>query len=93
MKNSWGSVQIHRDVYGMPLLDASSEQAAYFGLGHAQAEDDLLGVLRQYLLVRGELGEGERDANQRRWQVLEEARRGFDALPGVGRRDGLDHLG
>ncbi|MEU7004556.1 penicillin acylase family protein [Nonomuraea sp. NPDC046570] len=82
MKNSWGSVQIHRDVYGMPLLDASSEPAAYFGLGYAQAEGDLLGVLRQYLLVRGELGEAERDANQRRWQVLEEARRGFDALPG-----------
>ncbi|MFI6537867.1 penicillin acylase family protein [Nonomuraea sp. NPDC050547] len=81
MDNSWGSVRIHRDPYGTPLLDATSEPAAYFGLGYAQAQDDLPGVLRQYRLVRGELGEPERDANQRRWQVLEEARRGFDSLP------------
>ncbi|GAA3071481.1 penicillin acylase family protein [Streptosporangium carneum] len=81
MNNSWGSVRILRDAYGTPLIDASTEPAAYFGLGHAQAEDDLHGVLRQYLLVRGELGEPDRDANQRRWQVLEEARRGFDGLP------------
>ncbi|MFF3669358.1 penicillin acylase family protein [Microtetraspora malaysiensis] len=81
MKNSWGSVRLHRDAYGVPLVDGTSEPAAYFGLGYAQAQDDLHGLLRQYLLVRGELGDAARDANQRRWQVLEEARRGFDSLP------------
>ncbi|MFI6322955.1 penicillin acylase family protein [Nonomuraea sp. NPDC050556] len=81
MDTSWGSVATHRDAYGTPLLDATSEPAAYFGLGYAQARDDLDGVLRQYALVRGETGDGARDANQRRWQVLEEARRGFDSLP------------
>ncbi|WP_327090027.1 penicillin acylase family protein [Nonomuraea sp. NBC_01738] len=81
MDNSWGSVTLHRDAHGMPLIDASHEPDAYFGLGYAQAQDDLDGVLRQYLLVRGESGDPDRDANQRRWQVLEEARRGFDSLP------------
>ncbi|MEU1736352.1 penicillin acylase family protein [Streptosporangium sp. NPDC020145] len=82
MDNSWGSVRVLRDAYGTPLIDASTEPAAYFGLGYAQARDDLHGVLRQYLLVRGELGEPERDAVHRRWQVLEEARRGLESMPG-----------
>lgn len=85
--NTWGLVDLHRDPYGTPLLDAGSAAAAYYGLGYAQAQDDLTGLLRQYLLVRGELATvdgpaaAERDLNQFRWQVLAEARAGYAALP------------
>ncbi|MER6170753.1 penicillin acylase family protein [Streptosporangium sp. NPDC001681] len=81
MESSWGQVRLSRDAYGTALVDADTEPAAYFGLGYAQAQDDLEALLRQYVLVRGETGDQERDATQRRWQVLEEARHGFDALP------------
>lgn len=87
MDNPWGVVTLVRDQYRMPLLDADSEPAAYFGLGYAQAQDDLPGLLRQYLLVRGELATVDgpaavpRDDNQRRWRILREAREGLAGLP------------
>ncbi|MER6943030.1 penicillin acylase family protein [Nonomuraea sp. NPDC000554] len=81
MNTTWGTARLLRDEHGTPLIEGDTEPAAYFALGYAQAQDDLPGLLRQYLLVRGELGDPVRDANQRRWQVLEEARRGFGELP------------
>ncbi|MFF2327100.1 MULTISPECIES: penicillin acylase family protein [unclassified Streptomyces] len=87
MTTDWGTVALHRAVSGMPLLDADSEPAAFFGLGYAQAADDLHGVLRQYLLVRGELATlgdtddaVERDRNQRLWRIREEAEDAYRAL-------------
>jgi len=89
MDGCWGTVTVRRAASGMPLLEADQEPAAFFGLGYAQASDDLDGLLRQYLLVRGELSNAdgphddaaERDANQRLWRVHEEARQAFAGLP------------
>ncbi|GAA0431894.1 penicillin acylase family protein [Leifsonia naganoensis] len=84
---AWGEVTVRRSATGMPLLEAETEPAAFFGLGYAQAADEPDALLRKYLLVRGELatvdgpGATGRDENQRRWQVLEEARTAFASLP------------
>ncbi len=86
-EGAWGDVELRRAESGMPLLSAGTEAAAFYGLGYAQASDDLDGLLRQYLLARGELSlaEGEaareRDRNQARWRVAERSRAAFAALP------------
>ncbi len=86
MAGTWGEVTVRRGPSGMPLIEAADEAAAFFGLGYAQACDDLEGLLRQFLLVRAELSladpdAGARDDNQRRWRVHDEARTAYESLP------------
>ncbi|MDQ7876544.1 penicillin acylase family protein [Microbacterium sp. QXD-8] len=86
MAGTWGEVTVRRASSGMPLIEAADEAAAFFGLGYAQACDDLEGLLRQFLLVRAELAladpdAGARDDNQRRWRVHDEARTAYESLP------------
>lgn len=50
-----GTVDLHRDDWGMPHIYAASETDGYFGLGYATAEDRMVQTLFSYLLVRGEL--------------------------------------
>src|ERR1043165_4488906 len=59
-----GHVTVYRDDYGTPHIVGDSEEATFFGYGHAQAEDHLEGMMLQY-----------RDAQGRRAEVL-----GFEAL-------------
>ena len=35
------AIQIHRDEYGIPHIDASSESDVWFAMGYASAEDRL----------------------------------------------------
>ncbi|MFD4960416.1 penicillin acylase family protein [Microbacterium sp. NPDC058389] len=86
MADTRGRVEVRRAPSGTPLIEADDEAAAFFGLGYAQACDDLEGLMRQFLLVRAELSvadadAGMRDDNQRRWRVHEEAQAAFETLP------------
>jgi len=80
------SVAITRDDWGTPHVRAATEEAAFYGVGYAQAEDHLDRLLRNWLWVRGEtataLGESgvELDVAQRRWCHLEESRQAFGRL-------------
>ena len=77
---------IDRDDYGVAHVTASSEKAAFFAVGYAQCEDRFEQLLRNYLLVRGELAAAlgpaalGADLRVRRWLIAEEARRGYDLL-------------
>src|SRR5688572_3991618 len=50
-----GSVNIYRDVWGVPHVYAEREEDGYWGLGYSTAEDHLEGVLLRYLGLKGEL--------------------------------------
>ncbi len=50
-----GSVTIYRDDFGVPHIYAQREQDGFYGLGYAQAEDQLEALLRIHLWARGEL--------------------------------------
>ena len=80
------SIVIHRDEYGVPHIFASSVEGGYYGLGYAQAEDLLEGILTLILRARGELA-GARgaaflgsDIEERRWRHVEAAEAGFHRL-------------
>ncbi|WP_423928438.1 penicillin acylase family protein [Candidatus Palauibacter sp.] len=47
-------VTIHRDPWGMPHILAEAEEAGFYGLGWAQAEDQLEFILTMFLSARGE---------------------------------------
>lgn len=87
MTERWGTADLLRAPSGAPVITADSEPAAFFALGYAQAVDQPDALVRAYLLARGELstldGEDarERDENQRRWRILDEAREAFERLP------------
>lgn len=49
------SVTIHRDLWGVPHIYAATEAAGFFGLGYAQAEDQLEWVLATVVAARGEM--------------------------------------
>ena len=48
-------VTIHRDPWGVPHIIADTEEAGFFGLGYAQAEDQLEFILMMFLAGRGEM--------------------------------------
>jgi acyl-homoserine-lactone acylase len=79
-------VTIYRDDWGVPHIYAAAEEAGFYGLGYAQAEDHLEGVLRMILTVRGEQAAAfgpefaDADLGQRQWMQMEEARAGFERL-------------
>ncbi|MEO8452097.1 MAG: penicillin acylase family protein [Gemmatimonadota bacterium] len=81
-----GDVVIKRDEYGVPHIFASSVEAGYYGLGYAQAEDVLEGILTLILRARGELAAYRgatflsADVEQRRWRHVEAAEAGFHRL-------------
>ncbi len=81
-----GSVTIHRDDYGVPHIYADTEHDGYYGLGYAQAEDQLEVMVRLYLAGRGELAAAfgsefvEPDFAARQWMHTEESRAGFERL-------------
>jgi len=52
---SAAQVTIHRDPWGVPHIIADTEEAGFYGLGYAQAEDQLEFILNMFLAGRGEL--------------------------------------
>ena len=48
-------VTVHRDPWGVPHIVADTEEAGFYGLGYAQAEDQLEFILNMFLAGRGEL--------------------------------------
>jgi acyl-homoserine lactone acylase PvdQ len=48
------TVAIYRADWGVPHVYAGHEEDGFYGLGYAQVEDRLEGILRRYLEVRGE---------------------------------------
>ena len=63
-------VEIRRTAYGVPHILGENEAAVAFGLGYAQAEDHLLGILRLILAARGELAQhfgGEENLRSDLW--------------------------
>lgn len=82
-----GSVEIVRDDYGVPHITADSEEDGFFGVGYAQAEDQLTKLLQHTVHLRAETAElfsarwTEMSLSTKRWRHLEEAREGFHRLP------------
>ena len=79
-------VTIHRDDFGVPHIYASSEELGFYGIGYAEAEDNLEGLLLMFLEARGERAAVsgseflESDLASRLWMHAEEARVGFARL-------------
>jgi acyl-homoserine lactone acylase PvdQ len=86
LSSDQGEVTIYRDDWGVPHIYAKTEEAGFYGLGYAQGEDHLEGILRLFLMVRGELAAAfgtefvKSDIEQRRWLHVEEAQKGFDLM-------------
>ncbi|MBW2366608.1 MAG: penicillin acylase family protein [Deltaproteobacteria bacterium] len=80
------SVTIYRDNFGVPHIYADKEAAGYFGLGYAEAADQLEILLRRHLQGRGELAVAfgpefiESDLQARGWMHTEEAQAGFNRM-------------
>jgi acyl-homoserine lactone acylase PvdQ len=81
-----GRVTVVRDLWGVPHVQGSSESAAAFGAGYAQAEDRLEDILFGYLAARGRaasvLGEEwlEPDLDARTARHIELARERYSEL-------------
>ena len=86
-------VTIHRDPWGVPHMIADTEEAGFYGLGYAQAEDQLDFILTMFLLGRGELAAAygaepsawagdalAADVQSRMWRHVEEAQAGWERL-------------
>jgi len=79
-------VTIHRDVWGVPHIYSDREEDGFYGLGYAQAEDKLIGLLGAIYWVNGRRSELEGDAllaadiEQRRWRHADEGRAGLARL-------------
>jgi len=54
-----GSVKILRDSYGVPHIIARDEASLFFGVGYAQAEDQLENLVMNFLRARGRAAERE----------------------------------
>jgi len=80
------TVTIYRDDWGVPHIYAAEEAAGFFGLGYAQAEDRLEGILKRYLAVQGKsssvFGKAyiEKDMHNLQWQFAVRARQYFNHL-------------
>jgi acyl-homoserine lactone acylase PvdQ len=89
-----GQVAIFRDDWGVPHLYASREIDGYYGLGYAQAEDQLGVILRLFLGVSGKtaavfgtdsgglfpIPPAQVDLIALQWDHVKEARDGFNRL-------------
>lgn len=79
-------MRIVRDEWGTPHVTAETEAEGFFGLGWAQADDDLPGVLRRLRTGRGDAAAafGEEslasDLSVAQWMHAEESRAGFRRL-------------
>lgn len=79
-------VDVIRDDWGVPHIYANTEEAGYFGLGFAQAEDQGERFMRMILFAVGRLAavDGEvalsSDIEARRWMHEQESRRGYEKL-------------
>ncbi len=51
------SVTIYRDIYGVPHIYAATSEGVLYGLGYAQAEDNLEVMIHNYLRSAGRLSE------------------------------------
>lgn len=77
-------VTIKRDSWSVPYIYADSAPGAWFGVGYAQAQDQLPGILRTYLRMHADLarvfgGIGVNvDFGTLRWKHLEHARIAFE---------------
>src|SRR5262245_30693444 len=81
-----GQVTIRRDTYGVPHILATTEEAAAFAMGYAQAEDHCVELARRLVSARGEeakcTGEGaESDFESRRYGIYPRAQKHFPGLP------------
>lgn len=78
-----GRVTIYRDTWGVPHIYADREPDGFYGLGYAQAHDQLELQLRFFLQARGEEAAAfgsaflATDIQARLWRHAEEARAGF----------------
>jgi acyl-homoserine-lactone acylase len=83
---------IRRDTLGIPHILASSEEAAAFAFGYAQAEDHAVEIARRLIAARGEqakyFGDSglENDLGMARFDNMAEARRGLTIVSPVYRR-------
>ena len=79
-------VELVRDDWGVPHLYAEREADAFYGLGYAQAEDRLVGLLRRFLAARAESASVfgaeavPSDLRARQWMQLERAKAGIRHL-------------
>ena len=79
-------VEVLRDDWGVPHIFARTEDAGYFGLGYAQAEDQGERFMRMVLSSIGRLAELdgsealEGDVQMRRWMIEEKSREDFETL-------------
>lgn len=77
---------LYRDTWGVPHIYGDSEEAGFYGLGYAQAQDRLPELLAGALWVQGRraeiLGDADlpSDIEMRRWRHYEEAQTGFARL-------------
>lgn len=77
---------LYRDTWGVPHIYGDSEEAGFYGLGYAQAQDRLPELLAGALWVQGRRAEILGDAHlpsdieMRRWRHYEEAQTGFARL-------------
>ena len=87
------TVTIHRDDWGVPHIYAGEESLGYYGLGYAQAEDQLTKLLGGVYWMMGRQAEltGAADLagdiERRRWRHLETAERGLVNLSPALRRN------
>ncbi len=54
-----GTVRIIRDTYGVPHIVARDDRSLFFGVGYAQAEDQLENLAKNYLRCEGRAAERE----------------------------------
>jgi acyl-homoserine-lactone acylase len=80
-------VVIYRDGFGVPHIDAASDEAAVFGFAYAQAEDYFWQVEDNYLLSLGRYAEAHgpsglnSDLLNRAFEIVPTARADYKALP------------
>ena len=81
-----GSVAVTRDRYGVPHVVARDDRSLFYGVGYAQAQDQIRQLTRNYLQAAGRLAEvvGERqfpaDRLARSLGFVERARAGLPQL-------------
>jgi penicillin amidase len=80
-------ITIYRDTFGIPHIFASTEEGATYGMGYAQAEDRLEGLLKQYRRAEGTMAEVfgpeflRDDYRQRLWRHRAVAEANYGKLP------------
>jgi acyl-homoserine-lactone acylase len=87
------SVAVYRDDWGVPHIYSKREEDGFYGLGYAQAQDRLSGLLRKFLEVQGRSASvfgaeaAQTDLRNLQWMHLEQARAGFSRLEPQLRKD------